>query len=90
MEAVPQHRVSHTGPQGLALQPWPQRCPDVTPCDFFLWGCVKHHGFVPPLATNLDDLKTRTAAVATSVKEDTFWMNSTIVLVWSVQQVEGT
>jgi len=21
--------------------PWPARSPDVTPCDFFLWGCMK-------------------------------------------------
>ena len=28
--------------------PWPPRSPDLTPCDFFLWGYVKVHVFVRP------------------------------------------
>jgi hypothetical protein len=36
-----------------------------------LWGYVKDRVFVPPLATNLDDLKNRITAVVTSVEEDT-------------------
>jgi hypothetical protein len=44
---------------------WPPRSPDLTPCDFFIWGCVKDTVFVPPLPTNLRDLRNRiTAAVA--------------------------
>ena len=40
---------------------WPPRSPDLTPCDFFLWGFVKDTVFVPPL----QDLRNRiTAAVA--------------------------
>ena len=30
------------------LLPWPPRSPDLTPCDFFLWGFVKDSVYVPP------------------------------------------
>ena len=30
------------------LLPWPPRSPDLTPCEFFLWGYVKDYVFVPP------------------------------------------
>ena len=31
------------------LHPWLPRSPDLTPCDFFLWGFVKDSVYVPPL-----------------------------------------
>ena len=37
-----------------------QRCvvsPDLTPCDFFLWGYTKDRDFVPPLPVSLNELK---------------------------------
>jgi hypothetical protein len=36
-----------------------------------VWGYVKDHVFVPPLVTNLDDLKNRITAAVTSMEEDT-------------------
>jgi hypothetical protein len=33
------------------------KAPDITPCDFFLWGYVKDWVFVPPLPRDLADLK---------------------------------
>jgi hypothetical protein len=38
---------------------WPPRSPDLTPCDFFLWGFFKDRVFVPPLPATLIDLHTR-------------------------------
>ena len=39
--------------------------PDLTPCDFFLWGYIKDRVFVPPLPVSLNELKQRiTTAVA--------------------------
>jgi len=35
--------------ENMALTCWPPRSPDLTPCDFFLWGCIKDRVFVPPL-----------------------------------------
>jgi hypothetical protein len=43
--------------QDLALLFWPRRSPDLTPCDFFLWGFVNETLYVPHLPTTLDDLK---------------------------------
>ncbi|GBN23572.1 hypothetical protein AVEN_144157-1 [Araneus ventricosus] len=31
----------------VPLLPWPPRSPDLTPCDFFLWGYVKDKIYVP-------------------------------------------
>ncbi|KAL4118985.1 hypothetical protein QTP88_011863 [Uroleucon formosanum] len=41
----------------LAIHPWPPRSPDLTVCDFFLWGYVKEKVYAPPLLTNLEELK---------------------------------
>lgn len=37
---------------------WPARSPDLTPCDFFLWGCVKQHVYRGVIDT-IDELKIR-------------------------------
>ncbi|PNF14729.1 hypothetical protein B7P43_G08933 [Cryptotermes secundus] len=43
------------------LQNSPAR--SLTVCDFFLWGYVKDHVYVPPPPTNLNDLKHRITAI---------------------------
>jgi len=49
---------------------WPPWSPDLTPCDFFLWGFVKDTVFVPPLPANLQDLRNRITAAVTLVDRD--------------------
>lgn len=50
----------------MVYKRWPPRSPDLTPCDYFLWGYVKDKVFVPPLPVDIDDLKQRiTNALAT-------------------------
>ena len=44
--------------------------PDLTPCDFFLWGYIKDRVFVPPLPVSLNELKQRITTAAASVDED--------------------
>jgi len=39
------------------LFPWPPRSPDLTPCDFFLWGLVKDSIYIPPLPMSLKELR---------------------------------
>ncbi|XP_062820735.1 uncharacterized protein LOC103282930 isoform X1 [Anolis carolinensis] len=68
---LPQRWIGHTGPQDSALFSWPPRSPDITPCDFFLWGYVKDCILVPPLATDLEGFKDRSTAAVLSVEEDT-------------------
>jgi hypothetical protein len=36
---------------------WHPRSPDITLCDFFLWGYVKDWVFISPLPRDLADLK---------------------------------
>ena len=43
---------------------WPPRSPDLTPCNFFLWGYLKSKVFVSP-PDSLDDLRQR---ICTSFK----------------------
>jgi len=70
-ETMPQRWIGHTGPKDLALNSWPPRSPDMTPCDFFLWGYVKERVYVPPLPADLDELTNRITAAVNSVTEDT-------------------
>ena len=56
--------------EDLALEFWTPRSPDLTPCDFFLWGFVKVAVYVPPLPTNLNDLRNRITVAVNSMKQD--------------------
>jgi hypothetical protein len=61
--SFPQRWIGHVANVDLPLL----RCQvaDLAPCGFFLWGYVKDAVFVPPLPTDIDDLKQRiTEAVA--------------------------
>jgi hypothetical protein len=54
----------------MSLTYWPPRSPDLTPCDFFLWGYVKDKVFVPPVPVSLDDLKQRITTATAGVDKD--------------------
>ncbi|GBM72480.1 hypothetical protein AVEN_106617-1 [Araneus ventricosus] len=45
----------------------PLRSPDLTPCDFFLWGYVKEKVYVPPNPTMLQALQERITAAVTDI-----------------------
>jgi len=69
-ESRPQRWIGRVGKEDLALQFWPPRSPDLTPCDFFLWGFVKEAVYVPSLPTTLDDLKNHITTTVNSVTQD--------------------
>ena len=46
------------------------RSPDLSPCDFFLWGYVKGLVFVLPLPANFEEMKERITAALETVTED--------------------
>ena len=46
------------------------RSPDLSPCDFFLWGYVKGLVFVLPLPANIEEMKERIRAALETVTED--------------------
>ena len=50
---LPQRWIGPLGQDDVALTRWPPTSPDLTPCDFFLWGFVKDTVFVPPVHANL-------------------------------------
>jgi hypothetical protein len=56
--------------QDCALFAGPPRSPDLTPCDFILWGNIRDNVYVPPLPTTLDDLTERKTHVINSVDRD--------------------
>jgi len=41
------------------LLTWPSRLPDLTSCDFLLWGYIKDHVYVPPIPRDLPLLRQR-------------------------------
>jgi len=49
---------------------WPPRSPDLTVCDFFLWGYVKDRVYLPPLPATGDELQERITAAVKSVTPD--------------------
>ena len=69
-ENVPDRWIGRIGDRDAALCAWPARSPDLTVCDFFLWGCIKDRVYVPPLPTNLEELKHRIAAAISQVTRD--------------------
>ena len=44
--------------------------PDLTLCDFFLWGYIKDRDFFPSLPVSLNELKQRITTAVASVDED--------------------
>jgi len=48
----------------------PPRSPDATPCDFFLWGYVKDHVYVPLLPTSIPELKVRIRTAIETITPD--------------------
>jgi hypothetical protein len=62
------HRwVGRVGKDDFALFAWPPRSPDLTPCDFFLWGYVKDRVYIPPLPTTLVEPQERISAAVMTI-----------------------
>ena len=50
--------------------PWPLRSPDLTPCEFFLWGFVKDSVYVPQLPMSLNELRDRITHALQTITAD--------------------
>jgi hypothetical protein len=48
---------------------WPPRSPDITPCDFFLWGYLKSQVYQEPVHS-IDDLKDRISNACASISHE--------------------
>ncbi|XP_008181699.1 uncharacterized protein LOC103309014 [Acyrthosiphon pisum] len=64
---LPQKWIGRCSANDAAFCPWP---PDLTICDFFLWGYIKSIVYVPPLPKDLDELKSRITDAINSVTVD--------------------
>ena len=55
----PQQWIGRAADRDDALIRWPPRSPDLTPCDFFLWGYIKGKVFYPPMPQTVEQMKAR-------------------------------
>jgi len=69
-ENLPQRWIGRSTVENMALTCWPPRSPDLTLCDFFLWGYIKDRIFVPPLPISLNELKQRITTAVARVDKD--------------------
>ncbi|KAJ4439663.1 hypothetical protein ANN_07791 [Periplaneta americana] len=58
------------GWMGRAYLQWPPRSPDLTPCDFFLWGFIKDQVYVLLLPANLPELRDRIREAVAAITPD--------------------
>ena len=56
---LPGRWIGHASHNDSPLLPWPPWSPDLTPCNFFLWGYIKDHVYVPPMPHDLPQLRQR-------------------------------
>ena len=52
---------------------WSPRSPDLTVCDFFLWGFAKDNVYVPPLPKTLPEVQERLNTAIGNVTQDVLW-----------------
>ena len=69
-EHLPNRRIGRTGQNDQVFRKWPPRSPNLTVCDFFLWGYVKGRVYVPPLPATMDELQECITAAVNSVTPD--------------------
>jgi len=65
-----QRWIGHAAKGENHLLPWPPRSPDLTPCDFFLWGFVKDSVYVPALPMSLKELRARITNALRTITAD--------------------
>jgi len=70
MVLTSQQRSGRAGQNDQVFWKWPPSSPDLTVCDFFLWGYVKDRVCVPPLPATMDELQERITAAVKSVTPD--------------------
>lgn len=67
---LPNRWIGRAGQHDKVFCKWPPRSPDLTVCDFFLWGHVKDKVYVPPLPSTLDELQERITEAVYAITPD--------------------
>jgi len=52
---------------------WPPQSPDLTVCDFFLWGFIKDNVYDPPLPKTLPEMRERINTTIENITQDMLW-----------------
>ncbi|GBM10111.1 hypothetical protein AVEN_92930-1 [Araneus ventricosus] len=68
-QRLPKRWIGRSGDADDDFCSWPPRSPDLTPCDFFLWGYLKDRVYVPPMPKTIEELKVRICNAFASVTE---------------------
>jgi hypothetical protein len=68
---LPRRWIGRAGANDVMWCRWPPKSPDLTTCDFFLWGYIKDKVFVPPLQRSLPELRPRITTAIASITRDT-------------------
>jgi hypothetical protein len=66
---LPQRWIGCAAERDRCFVKWPPRSPDITPCDFFLWGHIKDLVYVPPFPRDVAELKERIREATATVDE---------------------
>jgi hypothetical protein len=69
-ENLPHSWIGRSVITDLSFHTWPPRSPDLTPCDFFLWGYIKDVVYVPPLPNDIQELRQRIIAAVATINRD--------------------
>jgi len=64
---LPGHRIQRASHNDSPLFTWPPQSPDLTPCDFFLWGYIKDRVYVPPMPRDLPQLRQRIVGAVAAI-----------------------
>jgi hypothetical protein len=63
--------IGHKEPNDRACFAWPPRSPNLTPCDFYLWGFIKDRMHVTPIPADLPELRNRIEAAVATITQQT-------------------
>jgi hypothetical protein len=69
-ENLPHRWIGRTVITDLSFYTWPPRSPDLTPCNFFLWGYVNNVIYAPPLLNDIQELRQRIIAAVAIINRD--------------------
>ena len=67
---LPNRWIGRAGQHDQVFCKWPPRSPDLTVCDFFLWGYVKDKVYIPPLPQTVDELQERITEALRAIPPD--------------------
>ncbi|XP_049952201.1 uncharacterized protein LOC126464603 [Schistocerca serialis cubense] len=68
-QRITEQWISCTGPNDSVIHYWPPRSPDLTECDYFLWGFIKGSICMPPLPTSVNELRHHITAAVEAVTQ---------------------